>query len=656
MFLVDDSKASVHTESGGGCRIQSTMNSLVVEQLEARLMLTEITDSLIITHHDRIPRLCGPAVVNERVVQSGFWSDPQIWADGSVPGAGAKVAIGPGVAVEYDVASTAELDCIEVSGELRFAPDKRTELHVTHLFVMPSGVMVHDGESEIVINDQPLETGTVLSPGRDPDQFGNGIIVLGNWYADGQSKTPFARLATEPKAGDHTLTFDQAIEGWRTGDTLFLPDSRQAPRTIANETLTIESVSGNTVRVSSPIAVAHPGARDAAGTLRYLPHVANLTRSIVVRSENPSGTRGHIFVTDHADLNISGVAIVDMGRTIGNGLGNTHDTKRLPNGTITQIGTNQVGRYALHMHRLNGPADPTGEYQYQVTDSVILNARKWSVAVHDSHWGLLRDNVMVGFQHAGLITEENGETGNVFDGNFAALGLNGYWFSGPSNVFTDNVAANTQRGVGYSGYNLKRAMLPVERGSGERVAQNLQQKPLPTYESSGNEFYGGSMQVGMYTAWHNGCCSAISNMQQPSTFSNYAIWHVGAGKEPKAVYSYHEGAMTFEGFVLLNDPVRGGQMTDAYTQGFTFDKAYENVAYAVRDSEVAGFHIGIGLPRRTSGMPISVERVSLSSYVNVLKPIADTEPILVDITMSFAPYLRSTRRLPSQPVNFWGGL
>src|SRR5205823_6014791 len=82
--------------------------------------------------------------------------------------------------------------------------------------------------SEIVIADRPLETGTVQNPGRDPSQYGTGLIGLGKVTMNGATKDPtFVRLATEPRRGDSTLSLSQPVTGWRMGDRLVLPDSRQ---------------------------------------------------------------------------------------------------------------------------------------------------------------------------------------------------------------------------------------------------------------------------------------------------------------------------------------------------------------------------------------------------------------------------------------------
>ena len=59
----------------------------------------------------------------------------------------------------------------------------------------------------------------------------------------------------------------------------------------------------------------HPGTtdEDADGQPDYLPHVANLARNVVVRSECRTGTRGHVFLTHRANVDVRYAAFVDLG-------------------------------------------------------------------------------------------------------------------------------------------------------------------------------------------------------------------------------------------------------------------------------------------------------------------------------------------------------
>src|SRR5215510_995701 len=158
--------------------------------------------------------------------------------------------------------------------------------------------------AEILIKNQPLDLTNDGSGVYDPDQYGTGLLVVdGTLRLHGAAKTPtFARLSTEPKAGDTTLTLAQPVSGWQVGDRLSVPDTRHLKAGSGEvwsgyvpqwEESAIAALAGNVITLSSPLRFAHAGARNADGVLEFLPHVANLSRNVKIRSDNPAGTRGH---------------------------------------------------------------------------------------------------------------------------------------------------------------------------------------------------------------------------------------------------------------------------------------------------------------------------------------------------------------------------
>ncbi|MGH7858270.1 MAG: G8 domain-containing protein, partial [Candidatus Binatia bacterium] len=187
--------------------------------------------AILLTHRDRIPDFgASPTIAS---VASGPWSDPLTWSAGRIPATGDVVDISTGTTVVYDVVSGARIATVEVEagGMLRFRTDAATKLVVANLLVLEGGALevgtnaepvAADLTATIVFANQPLDTAT------DPRQYGNGLIALGKVTMHGQVKAPtFARLAVEPTAGDVSLTLEEAVAGWKPGDRLFLPDSRQ---------------------------------------------------------------------------------------------------------------------------------------------------------------------------------------------------------------------------------------------------------------------------------------------------------------------------------------------------------------------------------------------------------------------------------------------
>jgi parallel beta-helix repeat protein len=105
--------------------------------------------------------------------------------------------------------------------------------------------------------------------------------------------------------------------------------------------------------------------------------------------------------------------------------------------------------------------------------NAVHGAPKWGITIHNSHYGMVRDNVVYDTRGAGIVTEDGTESFNVFDHNFALRvegsgdfaprsGYGGpapdpggegagFWFRGPNNYVRNNVAANADSfGFGFA--------------------------------------------------------------------------------------------------------------------------------------------------------------------------------------------------------------
>ena len=129
---------------------------------------------------------------------------------------------------------------------------------------------------------------------------------------------------------------------------------------------------------------------------------------MIVRSENPRGTRGHTMFISRADVDLRYAAFVELGRTRNGAVDSTRlDTR----GRTRRIGTNQLGRYAVHFHHAFGPRTPPANgYQFTLIGNAVDGAPKWGITVHRSHYGLVRDNVVYDTRGAGIATEDGSES------------------------------------------------------------------------------------------------------------------------------------------------------------------------------------------------------------------------------------------------------
>jgi hypothetical protein len=580
------------------------------------------------TRHDHIPDLCASPTV--RSVKSGPWSDPSTWSTGRAPASPDRVRIAKGTAVDFDVVMPAAVDCVGVEGRLALATARTTRLWAGNILVYERGELTAgtvaapiaaEAKAEIVVANRPLD------PARDPDQYGTALIVLGTLRMHGATKSPtWTRVAAEPQRGATTLELSQPVDGWLPGDRLVLPDTRHmrsadvrswAPTEPQWEELTVSAVSPDrrTITVTPALKFDHPGARDGDGRLDFLPHVGNLSRNVVVRSEvaidTPGATLGHTMLTARADVDVRYVHFKDLGRTTIDKLDNA---------------TNHIGRYAVHAHHLMGPTrTPANGHQFTLIGNAIDGSTaehrlKWGLAIHDSHYGLIQGNVVYNWAGSAVMFEDGSESFNVLDGNFAvrsrgegdrmAIGTEGggFWFKGPNNYVRNNVAADLwgNQPEGAYGYKfffhyLGNIRVPKFKGadtgaSGQHV--EMDGNKMPILEFTNNETYGAAH--GLTYWWVNAFGAPDRDFAATETvFRDTRIWHVFN----VAIYHYPSDRITFDGLTI-----RGGQppgVTACCSVGH-YGGDYGMKDLVIRRADIQGMGRGIDVSMLAVG-PMRIE-------------------------------------------------
>jgi hypothetical protein len=655
---------------------------LVILAVAAHLLLPrDAAAQEIHTPNDHIPDFAANPTIRSAV--NGSWSSPSTWTPARLPGANDVVSITHTVLFET-TAGDADVVGVETGGTLRFATGQSTRLRVGILMVLPNGRLevgtaanpvAPSVTAEILIKDKPINL-TI-----DPNQFGTGLLAVdGVVTMHGAVKAPtFIRTSVEPRAGHTTVTLEQAASGWQVGDRVFLPDTRQVPVDkwfnaswpLQIETRTIQNISGDgkTVTLSTPLSFDHRGARDANGTptvlangIRLLPHVGNLTRNVIIRSENPSGTRGHTLYTNRSDVRISYVQFQDLGRTKAIALDSS---------------SNKIGRYPLHIHHVWGPTNPTNTgYQFAIVGNAVNDTRKWPIAIHGSHYGLIKQNVVFGgsdLSGAGIAIEDGTETENLIEENFVA-NINGdlnsrhsgpstadgstpgsaaecFWSNGFNNRFVNNVAASCRNpaqqivaGVGYKfivppgPYSARN---PRFRGADmTNTSQTLAVVPQnqPILEFRGNELYG--LAADGFTTWNLGTdgYDIMPASMGESVLKDFRVWHTYEG----AIWNYPINRVTIDGLVWRIDPavtvywlpaiasgdyrnvnmtIRGGSVHAGSVLAETHDPlgtlTIENVDAITRDHAFY-FHTpatpGTGADRPTSGVTVILRNNRVSAW------------------------------------------
>jgi G8 domain len=514
-----------------------------------------------------IPDFCANPTVSAK--QDGNWSSTQTWTKPLVDND--VLEIPSGRSVTLDVQSETRIKCLAVKGTLRFHTDTNTRLRVGTLMIFEGGRLEVGTTStpiastvtaEIIINNQAIDKT------KDPESYGTGILGFGHIVMVGEAKTSYLRLASEALAGATTFTLASTPKNWRTGDRLVLPSTAQGSSGLSNTDytalltpaqLTLQTTSGTSVSVTQGLSKAHIGARNYTGNISFLPHLGNLTRNIIIRSENPNGTRGHVLFTHRADIDLRYVLFKDLGRT-----------------TIQPLSSsNQIGRYALHLHHLMGiTGKPAGSYQYVLLGNAIDSSSKWGITLHDTHYGLVRGNIMFNTPGAGIMTEDGSESFNVIGQNYILYTIgtgeergdsrffqnsgdwgfegSGIWLRGPNNYVRNNIVANSNS-FAYTVMPFRMdtpVRIPKFPGADTTIASqttSYRMQQLKLLEFTNNTAYASRSGV---TFWDTGSNANDVNLEVKDLNGNVAdnlvktmsLWHINR----YGFYGYGVNRVTFD--------------------------------------------------------------------------------------------------------------
>jgi hypothetical protein len=537
---------------------------------------------------------------------------------------GSTDTVGPGQTLV--ISGKVSKGCIRVEDGGTLVIRSNTTLIADMIFGLPGSRLEGGTPASPLQNVQIIGRNGPLNRSTDPEEFGRGLVWFGAVRLHGAPKTPFARLTEEPRAGGGQI-FAQT-SGWRPGDRLVLPDTTQPEngdfRFAALETPQVVVAAPNVVTIQPTLAFDHLGARDVEGTLRFMPHVGNLTRSIRIRSENPNGTRWHVIFVDRADVDIRYVAFVNLGRTT----------------TEPLSGSNPIGRYPLHIHHVFGPTSPQPNgRQFTLIGNVVEGGSKWGITVHNSHYGLIQDNVVFNTGGGGIMTEDGSETGNIFEHNFvvkptgpggddnaALLGreASGLWFRGPHNIVRNNVVANTlSNTVVYVNSSLPSgvgANVTVPDFPGANPATNgqpIDNARVPIGEFSGNEMYASVFGAVFWDVMANCCTDTYEG--PPSLIKNTTLWHI----TKYGAFPYATNRMVFEDWTQLNDSrlLAAGEGGT----GFVFGD-YLTRFITLRRVNIQGAQVGVWTPIKGGDLRdaygsvpgiIRIEEAVLRNHTNV---------------------------------------
>ena len=498
---------------------------------------------------------------------NNLWSDTRNWSRGALPGASSNVKIAAGTTVVYDVTS-ATLHNLLIEGKLRFDTAKDTGLTLETLVVASGGVLEIGTEDNPMAADKEAKI-VIARDGRDPvydplDLHG-GILVLGHLTAHGAEKTASTTLASVPSVGATSLSFGQAVSGWRVGDRLVLGDAN-------SEELSITGISadGRTVSLSSAVRYRHTA---PAGESLV---VVNVSRNVVFETLKANAgditKRGHLMFMEGGQ-HLMNVGVYGFGRTDKRKA--VTDPRLDANGKlIAGTNDNPRGRYAVHFHQTLYGHHPLASI---VTGSAVVDSPGWGFVNHSSDV-LFEQNVAFDVVGAAFVTEAGDERG-TFRGNVAIrsagsiddttgrdciqdFGHNGhgFWFQGADLEVVDNVAVGHQ-GAAYVFFTVG---LKVD-GKTTTMIDGRSVESVAVRKFSGNVAYASGS--GLETWFHNPGTRTV--------IENFTAW----GLRLTGVRNIYTHNVTLRGVRLTGDP--GNSRGVAFgrndaTSDMTYDHVYVN--------------------------------------------------------------------------------
>jgi hypothetical protein len=369
---------------------------LSIEELEPRFLMTATLSDLL-----------NPAAATNVAAHNGAWSDASTWQNGAIPAAGAKVLIPQGISVLFDAGATPSLAWIRDDGALTFADTKDESLLVESIFVSPTGrfdigtaanPFAHKATITFADNG-PLNL-TI-----DPEQVERGLVSQGHVAVYGQHVISFAPTASDPLAGDTTITVASSLD-WHVGDTILLTGTVPGAHEDEEATIVaITSAAGNTI-----LTLDQPLVYDHTTPDGYSAYVADESRTVTFTSENTTdSTRfGYLMFQTNPDVTIQYAAITHMGRTDKAQLVDDVVNYNQDDGYVPGGGTNIPDRYGLFICRtgtdLSAPP-------IQIVGNFLTDSPGWGYVNRSSNVNFV-DNVSYNVVGAGFSTVTGAEIGS----------------------------------------------------------------------------------------------------------------------------------------------------------------------------------------------------------------------------------------------------
>ena len=542
-------------------------------------------------------------------VNDGFWSNPLTWESSVVPGPESHVLISSDTTVIFDAVVTESLHTIRVDGVLQFDHTQETQVVVDTFVVATEGSLIVGTEDDPIANDVTArivisDTGPIDTD-WDPTLLSRGLINHGMLEFNGSFATPYLSLADTARRGNTELLLSDTPINWRVGDRLVLTGTH--PIRNKDEELKILGISGNRVTVDA-LRYHHAGPTGHRG------YVANVSRNVVVLSENPhdNDRRGHAMFMHSPKVHVRNAGFYGLGRSDKRNVVNDpvlDDDGHLIEGT----GLNPRGRYSVHFHR-NG--DDIQNTPAVVMGSVVVDSPGWGFVNHDSHV-IMEQNISFDVAGAGFVTEVGNEVG-TFRHNLAIRsegsgntlksredlhdfghGGHGFWFQGAGIEVEHNIASGHRDAAFIYFTRSEVAKFDAENLLDPSWANGREKVPVgnvPIRKFYGNEAF--ASRTGFESWFH----LLKAKHDGRSVVEDFTVWRM-RGRGMRIPYT---NQMTLRNVKAI------GNMDQPSNTGIGRNHVTRNIVYENLDLE--GWEKGVNLPKRG-------HNVVVDGYFNNIKNI-----------------------------------
>jgi hypothetical protein len=479
-----------------------------------------------------------PAVI--RSEKSGPWSALATWQGGKVPGAGARVQIGQGHTVVYDLKSDQAIRLIHVAGTLRFARDKDTRLDVGLIRIESGDQASEEGFDcnahmtepnpdtprpalEVGSPEHPIESGhtaliRLVYFKRMDKQSCPAIVCCGgrmDFHGAALSRS-WVKLGATARKGDNTVTLAEPVTGWKVGDRIIVTSTRYQTykKDATTEERTIRAIDTSKLILDRALEVEH------LGEGLYRGEVANLSRNVIVESADPAGERGHTMYHRYSAGSISYAEFRHLGKE------------------------GVLGRYSLHFHLVGD----TMRGSYVIGSSIHDSKNRW-LTIHGTSYLVARDNVGYKSVGHGYFLEDGTEVYNVLDRNLAVgarrakrlpkqiLGFDsnngaGFWWANSLNTFTRNVAVdNGEYGFRYEASSSRSSPLVFAILQPDGSKKRIDIRTLPFIRFDDNETHSNTGHYGVNLG--EGVDRVGPDTRHPFIVRNLLVWNSHYGLRPQ---------------------------------------------------------------------------------------------------------------------------